>query len=62
MTEIITYGQIAYQAYYGASDGKSLISGAPLPQWHEQDERIRAAWNAAGNAVENAVRSEAHDG
>jgi hypothetical protein len=53
--EIVTYGQIAYQAYYDASDGRSLISGTPLPQWREQDERIRVAWNKAGARVCDAV-------
>lgn len=55
MSEITTYGQVAYQAYCAASDGKSLISGAPLPQWHEQDERIRIAWNLAGSKVCDVV-------
>lgn len=45
------YGQVAYLAYKDASDGKSLISGAPLPQWHEQRQEIRDAWDAAADAV-----------
>lgn len=53
MSETITYGQIAYEAYCAASDGKSLISGAQLPPWSELDDAIKGAWVAAGNAVRN---------
>lgn len=49
--KIVTYGQVAYEAYCAAGGGKSLVSGAPLPAWDEQDERIRVAWNRAGAAV-----------
>ncbi len=45
------YGQVAYDGYFGACGGKSLISGATLPQWHEQDKAIRDAWDAAAAAV-----------
>lgn len=45
------YGQVAYHGYFEASNGKSLISGAALPQWHEQSQEIRTAWDAAANAV-----------
>lgn len=45
------YGQVAYDAYLNASNGKSLISGAPLPQWFEQAPEIRDAWDAAAAAV-----------
>ena len=40
-------GQIAYEAYFKFSGGVSLVSGAPLPTWGEQDARIREAWNVA---------------
>jgi hypothetical protein len=46
-----TIGQIAYEGYYESCGGKSLISGAQLPQFHEQREDIRNAWEAAANAV-----------
>jgi hypothetical protein len=46
-----TTGQIAYEAYCGFSDNKSLVSGDPLPEWDEQAEKIRQAWDAAGDAV-----------
>jgi chromosome segregation ATPase len=42
---------VAYSAYLSASDHKSLVTGAPLPGWVEQDERIRDAWRAAARAV-----------
>ena len=45
-------GEIAYNAYRKHSDGKSLVSGAPIPPWRYVADDIRAAWNAAGAAVE----------
>ena len=44
-------GQTAYEAYREYSDGKSMVSGAPLPTWAGQDERICDAWEAAAEAV-----------
>lgn len=46
-----TPGQIAYEAYFKYSDGKSLISGAPLPTWDGQRREIQLAWEAAAAAV-----------
>lgn len=46
-----TLGQIAYEAYFDHSKGKSLISGAPLPVWEKQFAPIQAAWEAAATAV-----------
>jgi hypothetical protein len=46
-----TYGQIAYEAYFESCGGKSLISGAPLPEWPAQSDAIKKAWEAAGDAV-----------
>ena len=46
-------GKIAYEAYYVFSDGKSLISGAPLPTWDNQSPKIKDAWRAAAQAVLN---------
>ena len=45
------WGEIAYDAYREASGGKSLVSGAPIPQWDDMAPEIRAAWNEAGHAV-----------
>jgi len=51
------WGKVAYEAYFAASDGKSLISGSPLPVWEDQQARIQAAWNAAAQAVREAARA-----
>ena len=53
--KVVTYGQVAYGAYCAASDGKSLVSGEPLPAWDALDERIVSAWNRAGAAVCDVV-------
>jgi hypothetical protein len=45
------YGQVAYEGYRVHSGGKSLVSGAPIPEWHELGEEIRAAWDASAKAV-----------
>jgi hypothetical protein len=47
-------GQIAYEAYCGSSEGKSLISGATLPAWENQNPQIQQAWEAAASAVVRA--------
>lgn len=44
-------GQLAYEAYLEASDGRSLVSGAELPTWDAQDPRIQRAWDHAADAV-----------
>lgn len=44
-------GQIAYEAYCGHTNWKSLVSGADLPQWAEVKPEIKAAWEAAGLAL-----------
>lgn len=44
-------GQVAYEAYRAHSDGKSLVSGAPIPQWHDLNGEIQEAWRAAAGAV-----------
>lgn len=53
-----TLGQIAYEAYFEASDGKSLISGAPLPAWGAQAPSIMEAWDAAAHAVARKVAGQ----
>lgn len=52
---MVRLGKIAYDAYFRFSDGKSLISGAPLPAWENQDPQIQAAWDAAAEAVATEV-------
>lgn len=44
-------GQIAYEAYLKATDGKSLVSGQHLPCWEGQKVEIQASWEQAGKAV-----------
>lgn len=51
-------GEVAYQAYCQASGGVSLISGAKLPQWGEQNEQIQAAWEAAARVVLRAYTAK----
>lgn len=49
-----TLGQIGYEAYCAHSDGKSLVigeRGEPLPAWADVTPEIKAAWEAAGNAL-----------
>jgi hypothetical protein len=44
-------GQVAYEAYLAKSDGRSLVSGAELPDWGLVPGDIRDAWEAAASAV-----------
>jgi len=46
-----TIGQIAYEAYCKSSEGKSLISGATLPDWDNLKPVIKKGWQAAADAV-----------
>jgi hypothetical protein len=46
-----TLGQVAYEAYFAFSNGKSLISGASLLTWHMQSHAIQQAWETAAEAV-----------
>lgn len=55
MSTAKTTGQVAYEAYAGSTGWKSLVSGAPLPQWEAQAEPIRAAWEAAATAARARV-------
>jgi hypothetical protein len=53
--DALQLGKTAYAAYFKFSDGKSLISGAPLPAWEDQAPNIQAAWQAAGQAAVDAA-------
>lgn len=44
-------GETAYEAYYEASQGLSLITGEVLPLWEELTTNIKAAWIVAAKAV-----------
>jgi hypothetical protein len=48
-------GQLTYEAYFKYSNGRSLISGQPLPKWQDQADNIRFAWAAAEQAAQDAV-------
>jgi hypothetical protein len=47
--------EIGYNAYRESAGGKSLVSGVPLPEFHELTEKIQTAWIAAAEAVKVAV-------
>ena len=46
-----TYGHVAYNGYRKASNGKSLVTGTPIPPWDGMPEAIRDAWDAAAGEV-----------
>jgi hypothetical protein len=48
--------KLAYNAYCEAAGWKSLVSGAPLPQWEDLKPEIQLAWGAAACAVADDVR------
>ena len=53
-------GRAAYEAYSHHADGRSLVTGDPLPVWLELPEEIRAAWVAAATeAVDQWAKSDA---
>ena len=62
----LAWGEIAYEAYRDASDGKSLVSGAPIPAWADLSPGIRSAWEASAQAVRqsciNLIGQEGHGG
>jgi hypothetical protein len=47
-------GQIAYEAYRADAGGKSLATGAPIPEWDGLKSEIQHAWEAAAKAVMDA--------
>lgn len=57
MSELKTWGQIAYEAYIKSSGGKS-IRGEQLPGWDDQDGAIAQHWEAAGRAVAKLAAPE----
>lgn len=52
-----TLGQVAYEAYCDSTGWKSAVSGAQLPAWDDQADKIKAAWEAAGDAIAEQVRN-----
>lgn len=51
-------GQLAYEGYYAASGGRSLVSGYQLPAWDELSTVIKDAWIAAALAVAEDVLAD----
>ena len=49
-------GKVAYDAYCESSQGKSLVSGEPLPNWHALKQEIQDAWTYVGTSLESHVR------
>ncbi len=50
-----TLGQVAYEAYADSTEWKSAVSGAPLPQWDIQSDKIKEAWERGAAAARNYV-------
>ena len=51
MMAVVEEGQVAYTAYRDHTNGRSLVSGEPIPEWEFLPEQVKAAWQAAGEAV-----------
>jgi hypothetical protein len=51
---VIELGRVAYEAYCEHTGGVSLVSGQKLPTWDILSPEIKAAWEAAANAVRTA--------
>lgn len=47
----IAWGEIAYECYREHSGGKSLVSGAAIPEWNKLSPDIQAAWKASAQGV-----------
>lgn len=54
--KVFDAGEVAYNGYFLACGGKSLISGAALPGWSDQSPEIREAWRMAARAVQSRGR------
>lgn len=53
----VELGQVAYESYRTASGGKSLVSGAGLPDWDKLTMAIREAWRASADGVKMWLES-----
>jgi hypothetical protein len=52
-------GEANYASYFAFSDGKSLVTGAPLLPYHEQPDKLRDAWSAGAGGVIHHVTAKA---
>ena len=50
-----TNGQLAYEAYAGATNWKSLVNKKPLPPWPEVTPEIKQAWETSAAALLDLV-------
>lgn len=48
---ILDAGQVGYEAYRKVSEGRSLATGAPIPEWKKLSVRIQLAWGVAAAAI-----------
>lgn len=55
----LAIGREAYEAYARHTNFKSLVSGAPLPQWDGLSDAIRQAWNVSAAWVAGRVLRKA---
>lgn len=53
----MTRGQIAYAAYAQATGGLNFL-GQPMPEWPDLPASIRAAWEAAAQAIRDQAEQE----
>lgn len=53
----MTLGQIAYDAYCKARNGVS-VKGERLPHFSEQAPELKAAWEAAAQAVADSIQMQ----
>lgn len=52
-----TTGEAAYEGYRKVSGGKSIVTGAAIPEWDGLDDRIKTCWQAAADAAVTHARS-----
>lgn len=61
MPRLASKGRVAYEAYCRQTGGKSLVSGASLPDYDGLRPDIIEAWEKAAAAVLEAERHERAD-
>ena len=44
-------GKELYEAYFYAAGGKSVITGALLPEWDALPQKVRDCWEATASCV-----------
>ena len=54
-------GKANYDGYRAAAMGKSLITGAPLPEWEDLSYLVRLAWDCAATSAELWLAEAAGD-